>query len=847
MHVRPLLLLSAMFALAVSVPAQRLSTDVHPEHYKLHFTPDLKSATFTGEETIDVVLHKPSNAITLNALELKIAHVKTGSMTGSVSYDAKKEQATLTFPKTLPAGKAQIQLAFTGILNDKLRGFYLSKTAKRNYAVTQFESTDARRAFPSFDEPAMKATFDVSLTIDKGDNVIANGPLVSDVPVGEGKHTQTFATTPKMSTYLVAFQVGDFECSKGEADGVPIRACATPDQVKQTKFALKAAEHFLHFYNNYFGIRYPMQKLDMVGIPDFEAGAMENFGCITYRETDLLVDEKASLTARKRVAVVVAHEMAHQWFGDMVTMKWWDNVWLNEGFANWMESKAVGEWKPEWQMRDDEAQTLNETLDLDSQPTTHAIRAKADTPAEIEEMFDGISYGKGGSVLGMVEHYVGEETFRRGVHNYLAAHLYANATAEDFWNAQTKTSGKPVDRIMSGFVEQIGTPLLRFSEVKNGMSTVAQSRFLLSNEAKVSTAESWTVPVCVRGEGCTLVTAKDDRVKASAPLYANADFKGYYRTQYANADLKNLLAHVSSLSSPERIGLVGDRWALVRAGEGSLADYMDLLTALRADDNATVLDTALDNLKYVRTRMADEKEREQLNAWVRDTYGPVYKQIRSPHKKDDDNLKRRRALLLEVLGSADDPVAVSDAKEIADRYFKHDMSIDRELAGKAINVAAAHGDTAFYERIKEWEKSAQDTRTRVAAQKTLSEFNDPALVQKTLDYAYSGAVRNQDNYWLLLSLMERPETRPATWKYVQEHWDAVSKLFTVTSGQRTVRSAQNFCSEQDRDEVQQFFAAHPVPATERTLRITLNAIHACSEMKQKQQGGLDQWLMEHTK
>ena len=499
----------AMLAIAALVPtciarAQRLPSTVRPEHYTLKLTPDLQAATFTGVESIDVTIAEPTKTITVNANEIAFQSVSVRAsgkeQTATVSLDKDKEQATFTVPEELAAGKATLSIHYTGILNGELRGFYLSKTARRNYAVTQFESTDARRAFPSFDEPAFKATFDVSLVVDAGDTAISNGPIVNDTagPVA-GKHTLKFLTTPKMSTYLVAFLVGDFQCTAGEQDGVAIRVCSTPDKVALTPYGLDIAKYVLHYYNTYFGIPYPLKKLDLIGLPDFEAGAMENFGAITYRETDLLIDQKtASIAAKKEVALVIAHEMAHQWFGDLVTMQWWDNIWLNEGFATWMENKPVEAMHPEWNIDQLVASGMNDTLNLDAQPTTRPIRAKAETPEEIEQMFDGIAYGKASDVLLSVENYLGPETFRKGVHNYLAAHLYGNATAEDFWGAQTATSHKPVDKIMESLIAQPGVPLIVFGEPANGKVAVTQKRFFLSASIEPNPAQKWTIPVCIK-------------------------------------------------------------------------------------------------------------------------------------------------------------------------------------------------------------------------------------------------------------------------------------------------------------------------------------------------------------
>jgi len=840
--------------------AQRLPGGAHPEHYSLVLTPDLKAATFTGEETIDVVLDAPSKTITLNAAEIKFLSVKVGAQAAEISEDSEKEQATFTFPQELPAGKVTLGISYTGILNDKLRGFYLSKTKSRNYAVTQFEPTDARRAYPSFDEPALKATYDVTLVVDAGDTAIANTQIVSDTPGPiAGKHTLKFATTPKMSTYLVAFLVGDFQCTSGKVDGVPIRACSTPDKVATTKFAVEAAEYILPYYNKYFGIKYPMPKLDMVALPDFEAGAMENFGCITYRETDFLIDEKtASIPAKKRVATVVAHEMAHQWFGDMVTMQWWDNLWLNEGFATWMESKPVAKWKPEWNFPQDDADDLNSTLNLDSQATTRTIRARAETPDEINEMFDGIAYGKAGAVLGMVENYLGEEKFRQGVHNYLAAHLYANATAEDFWNAQTANSHRPVDKIMQSFVTQPGVPLLKFSQQSSKEVPLAQSRFFLSGAAAGNSTQSWTLPVCMKTSGkpvCHVVTPQDAvlELPASTPFfYANAAGKGYYRTSYTTEQLQAITAKAeTALTPPERIGLLGDRWALVRSGQGTTGDYLSLVLALKNDPNGLVMGTAMAAVRSINGRIATDEDRTQLAAVLRREFGTVYTALGHPAPGEPYDRQELRAELLSILGIAKDPAVLAEAKELTDRAYasgaRKDKGLDPILTETAVAVTAANGDAALYDKVMAVSKDSSDPRQQSDALRTLAMFRDPALVTRTLDYAVSGQVRNQDS-WVPISIMlSGRDTREQTWTYIQQHWDKVHAQLTTNSGSRIVNSTGYFCSVEKREEVAKFFATHKVDASERTLAKALDSINDCIHLQATQEPSLHQWLAEQVK
>jgi aminopeptidase N/puromycin-sensitive aminopeptidase len=836
------------FTFAATLTAQRLPGSVHPDHYSLALTPDLKAATFAGTETIDLTLDAPSTAITLNALEIQFQSVTSGGQTAQVSLDADREQATFTFARPLPAGKNTLSIKYAGILNDKLRGFYLSKTKARNYAVTQFESTDARRAFPSFDEPALKATYDIALTVDAADTVISNTNQIADTPAGAGKHTLKFATTPKMSTYLVAFLVGDFKCTSGKADGVPIRACATPDKVQFTKFAVESAEYVLHYYDTYFGIKYPMPKLDMIALPDFEAGAMENFGCITYRETDLLVDSKTgSIASKKEVAGVVAHEMAHQWFGDMVTMQWWDNLWLNEGFATWMAYKPVDKWHPEWKIPEDRANDQDVTLNYDSQPTTRTIRAEASTPAEINEMFDGIAYGKAGAVLGMVEHYLGEETFRQGVHNYLTAHLYRNATAEDFWGAQTATSHKPVDAIMKSFVEQPGVPLVTLSAVHGASVAVAQSRFFLATNASNKTAQQWTIPVCLKGSECQLLTPEKTSLTVTsgdALLYANAGDAGYFRTAYVPGELAAITTKVeSSLTAPERIGLLGDRWALMRAGQGSVGEFLSLVLALREDPSAAVLVNALGKVSSVDSRIANNADRARLHALVRAQFGPVYAALGKPSAAESYDKAALRAVLFGALGMAKDPAVLTEAQAVTEKSFGKSTG-DPAFTNAAIEIAAENGDAALYEKFMTLSKDERDPVVQSDSLRTLALFTEPALVKRTLDDAVSGQVRNQSSWIPIAILLGRRETQEQAWSYVQANWPKVHAQLTASSGARIVTAAGAFCTVERRDQVASFFAEHHVDGAERTLSKSIDAINACIQLRAAQEPGVKAWLDE---
>jgi puromycin-sensitive aminopeptidase len=495
---------------AVNLQAQRLPKTVVPTHYNLFLDPDIGEQKFTGEETITVHVQQSTSEIVLNSLGLEISLAEAlpgfdmSALPAQVTYDQPNEMVRLAFAKPVPKGAISLHLKFSGKLTDGLRGLYLSKSARRQYAVTQFEGTYARMMFPGFDEPAFKATFTLSVIADKGDTAISNGRIMKDDPLpGSTRHKITFSISPKMSTYLVALAVGDWQCLERTVDEIPLRVCSEPEKKQYGEFALEAAAQSIHFYNQWYGIKYPFAKLDMLAIPDYEWGGMENTGSIFYRDTSLLLDEKtASIFARRGRAATVAHEIAHQWFGDLVTAAWWDDIWLNEGFASWMENKPIMAWHPEWRLEEDEAASAQSVIGLDSLSAARAIHGDPHTSGEIKEMFDGITYQKGAAVLGMLESYVGPDVFRKGVNAYLQAHANGNATSADFWQAMAKVSGKPVDKIMPTFVMQSGVPLITVSgscQANHTPLVVEQQRFYISPQSAAKAPDQqWQIPVCTK-------------------------------------------------------------------------------------------------------------------------------------------------------------------------------------------------------------------------------------------------------------------------------------------------------------------------------------------------------------
>jgi len=849
--------LTILMVMPAAINGQRIPQNAVPIHYDISLTPDIESAKFSGSERIEVVLAQPANSITLNAVDITFLTVSAQAgnalpIAGEVSLAPEKEQATLVFPAELPAGKVKLTIQYSGVMNDEPLGFYRFKSGVHNYASTSLEATNARRAFPSFDEPALKATFDIALTIDAGDMAISNSAVISDQPVlpvsGAARHTVRFDTTPKLSTYLVAFLVGDFECISGESDKTTLRVCTLPGKSETGRIALSTAEYVLHDYNERFGIRYPLPKLDLIALPELKSAGLENFGAITFRETSLLVDGKsASLDQKKEVALTVAHEVAHQWFGDLVTMQWWDNLWLNEGLATWISSKTMARLHPDWHFAEDDAETLDQSLSLDSQRTTHAIRTKADTPSEIAEMFDGIAYGKSAAMLRMVEEYVGEKTFMLGVHNYLVAHAYGNAAADDFWNAQVAASKKPVDRIMSSLVDLPGVPLLSFKANKNGYVEVTQRRFFSDLSGDRETSAHWSLAVCFRTSVhpvCVLMDASDQevRVPASTLLFANAGGVSFFRSYYQGPIYRSLLAHAaSSLRPEERIVMIGDELALMRAGMASVADNLDMVAAISAESNPAILQKALDAVQIIENQIATDQDRQKLEAWVRKQFLPAYLALgAAPAAINSESQEKRllRSVLFLALGEAKYPAVLAEARKLSENFIADQASVEPSLAAASLYLAATNGDAGLYDQLVALRRSSADPEVQSTALFLTTHFSDPALLKRTLDSITSGKSPGHNNGTMLAILLRNRETQPQTWTYVTEHWASVEPI----AGPRLVAAAGTFCSAESHDEVLNFFNLHEVRGAERALKETAESISACAALRLLQEPKLKDWL-----
>ena len=769
----------------MSTNPYRLPRTVVPSNYQIHLTPDLEKFTFDGRVEIDLDINESVTSFALNAKELELsgASVTVAGQTyvsGAPSFDEEYETATFTFDAALPTGAAVATITFTGILNDQLHGFYRSTYTDNNgvshtIATTQFESHDARKAFPCWDEPAFKATYEVTLVVPSHLAAYSNSAVVRETDLGNNKREVVFDRTMKMSTYLVAFVVGPFESTEEViVRGVPMRVIYPIGKGHLTEIGMETAIHAIEFFSDYFDIPYPGDKLDLIAIPDFAAGAMENLGLVTFRDTALLVDPKTGAHSDiERVAEVVNHEIAHMWFGDLVTMEWWEGIWLNEAFATFMESICTDHFRPQWQKWVGFNPARDMAFNVDGLHSTRAIEYEVISPNDCRGMFDVLTYIKGCAVLRMLEQYLGEETFRDGIRIYLKKHAYGNTVTKDLWSALEESSGQPVGAIMDTWILQGGHPLVK---VENG--TISQSPFsYLPPQDKSAIGSLWQVPVLSREIGSTTIN-KQLLASASAPLatsgvaVVNAGGSGFYRTAYGNTELAAIAAHLTELDVLERAVLFSDTWAAVMVGGATLHGLLTLATGLTDLDEPSTWSVIGQAIGMI-DRIANDEERVELGGVVRRLYQPVLKRLTwNPTAGESEQAGELRGMVVEMLG-----IYGHDSDVIAEALRRFDANeVSGDLARAIVMIAADQhrpGTSAILDERRKSATTPQDEQRYLFA---LAGIPSEAVALETLEKCLS-EFRSQDAPFLMGAMVANRSIGEFVWRWITERWGQLTEHF----------------------------------------------------------------------
>ncbi len=836
----------------------RLPLSIRPRRYAATLTLDLEGKSFTGQQTIELDLEKPSNELILHAIALQLGEVTFRGGNGKSLKPTElravpaSETVVLRFGEQLPAGAGALDVAWTGRFTEGLRGMYLAGKV----AATQFEAADARRLFPCFDEPAFKARWALTVRVPPGMTTLANGALVKDEPDGDLRKL-TFQETEVLSSYLVALVCGPLVGTPEEkVQGIPVRTWALPEKQHLTRFGQDAALAALPRLQEYFGLPYAFGKVDQVGIPDFEAGAMENAGLITYREIALLLDPTtAPLSVQKRVAEVVTHELAHQWFGNWVTMVWWDDLWLNEAFATWMAYKIVDAWKPDWRVWLDFDAGKAAAMQLDALRSTHPIHGEVRNASEAGESFDLITYEKGGAVLRMIEGFLGEEAFREGMRQYMRTHARSNAVADDLWKALANASSQPVLELAKAWIGQNGYPLVSVA-VDGRTVTLSQRRFY--SEPGVRGEERWPVPVVLRysdaggvHEQRVLLREAQTQVTLEGSgevrwLCANAGSTGFYRVAYDAKALERLSANLQTLAPSERISLLADQWALVRSGQESVASFLELAGRFGDEEDDTVLDELVSRLAYVEGRLVEGAEQERFRRWVEELLGSGLKKLGwDSAPGESDRVKLRRAALVRAVGGvARSPEALAEARPRVERVLAGEKNaLEPNLLDAAVGMVARAGDRSLYEKLLEKMLVEPDPATQRRYLMALTAFENPALADAAQKLFFTDKVKMQDVASFVTGLMGNRTGRDAWWAEMQKRWKDV---LARTGGapmllRRVVESMGGLRERKQLDEARKLLAAHPVEEAKQATEQTLERVSQDVALRERAMPEVSAW------
>ena len=845
----------------------RLPRHVVPIRYDLRLEPDLPASSFAGQEAITLTVHQQISEIVLNAIELDITSAKIEGDSGparqaTITLDTSLQRCHLTFSTPLSPGIWKLTMTFCGTLNDKLRGFYRStykdeRGATHSLAATQFEATDARRAFPCWDEPDFKAVFATTLVIDPSLTAVSNTTIASETLAG-GKKVVRFADTIKMSTYLVAFIVGRIEPTAPVMIGqTPLRLWAIPGKGHLARFGQDIAAASLAFFESYYGIPYPGDKLDLLAIPDFASGAMENLGAITYRETALLIDQPSATHGElERVADVVAHENAHMWFGDLVTMSWWNGLWLNEAFATFMEMLAVDAWKPEWKRWDSFGISRAAAFSVDGLRSTRPIEYPVQAPKDADAMFDVLTYEKGASVLRMLEQHIGPTVFRDGVRNYLHAHAYGNADTNDLWVSLGKIAKQPVPELMNGWIFQPGFPLVTVTVSPSSELTITQQRFsyLSDEQSGPSQDQRWQIPLQMRviagGKTNTsrmLLTEKDTTVPLPhdwESVLINEGGHGFYRVRYAPDLLDRLLnIGIDRLAVTERFNLINDAWATTVAGHMPLTDYLDLTARFTTERDKNVWAVLLDSFSFLN-RIITVENRPALEAFVRGRIGPAVADLGwVPRSGESELTKQLRGELIGAQGKLGNDTAIQQrAAELYRAYRNDATAVDPNVVPSLVAILAHTGDATRYDEFDERFRTAATPQEERRYLFSLASFQPKALLERTLARTISGEIRTQDAPFLVSAILGNVYGREIAWAFVKTNWEKMDQLFPKQGLRRMCGGIVSLTTPELEREVQDFFTTRKIDLGGKTLDQYLEQLRIAVTVRERDSLALRTYL-----
>jgi puromycin-sensitive aminopeptidase len=837
----------------------RLPLHVRPAVYDAMLSIDLDGCRFAGTIRIDVALADPCDEIVLHAADLDVARARVRTagkdLAAEVTVAPASETVVLRFPEPVPRGTAALEIGWAGKMTDGLRGLY---PAGDGIAATQFEAADARRVFPCFDEPGFKARWRLALEAPRDVTVLSNGAPTREEDLGSRRRVR-FAETPPLPTYLVALVLGKIEAHPPvTVRGVPVRTFAQPAKLPLTGFGQEVAVEVLPRLEDYFGVPYAFGKLDQVGLPEFEAGAMENAGLVTYREVALLLDpQTASLAQKKRVAEVVTHELAHQWFGNWVTMTWWDDLWLNEAFATWIAFKIVDQWNPGWRVWLEFEQGKAAAMHLDALRSTHPVRAEIRNVAEAGEAFDLITYEKGGAVLRMIEGYLGAERFRDGIRRYMRRHAEANAVADDLWRALGEASDEPVVELANAWIGAPGYPLVHVD--RSGRVLRLEQRRFFSDPGAAEDDAIWPVPLVVRtrageqvAEQRILLRGRRAEVTLAGSgepdlVVANAGATGFYRVAYDAATLTALVANLPRLETVERIALLSDEWALVRAGVREVGTFLDLCAGFRGEEDHAVLDELVARLAAVEHRLVADADRPELQRFVAELLGPVLASTGwDPSAAEPDPVRLRRAAAVRGLGLvAREAGTTAEGRARLDRWLAGDRAaLEPNLHDATVAMTARSGDAARFEALRALFRKETDPAFRRRWLLALAAFEDPALAARGIDLACGEEVPLQDTSSFAAALLGNRTAREPYWARLRSDWDRVHERLRSAPMllRRVVEAIGSLVERRHLEEAQAFLGAHPIDEARQATAQTLERMRQDVELRERTQRAIGAWL-----